>query len=205
MNALRTRLRAASENDRGFSLIEVIVAMVILGILTTAALGLYITSIQSAATLQRREIAVTVASQAMESVAATPVAALYGGRSKAAVTAQWASNATASGLSQTVLNWDKSATLPVIVAVPLTRLVSLSGTDFAVTTLIGTCYQRAAGPGAGGDCGVVSSPATSFTALERVMVVVTWTAGDACAGGSCRYETTTLIDSHADQQWKSGA
>lgn len=205
MNALRTRMRAGSENESGFSLVEVIVAMVILGILTTAALGLYITSIQSAATLQRREIAVTVASQAMESVAATPVAALYDGRSKAAVTAQWASNATVSGLGQTVLNWDSAVPLSPAIAIPLTQSVTFSGTDFTVTTLIGTCYQRVAGPGAGGDCGVVSSPAASFTALERVMVVVTWAAGESCATGACRYETTTLIDSHADQQWKSGA
>lgn len=204
MNAIRSRIRTAS-TDAGFSLIEVVVAMVILGILTTASLGLYITSLNSASTFQRREIAVTIASQQMELVAATPAGALYQGRSSTAVLAQWAANPTVAGLAQTVPAWDTVLPLAATVAVPLSRTVSLSGTTFTVTTLIGTCFQRITGATAGGNCTTISTPATNFASLERVMVIVRWTAGDTCGDGSCVYETSTLIDTHTDQQWKSRA
>ena len=202
MNAIRSRIRAASP-EAGFSLIEVVVAMVILGVLTTASLGLYITSLNSASTMQRREIAVTIASQQMELVAATPASALYQGRSQAAVLAQWAANLTVTGANQTLSTWDTTVPLASTVAIPLSRSVSLSGTNFTVTTLIGTCFQGIAGTTAGGNCTRGVGPAASLASLERVMVIVRWTAGDTCGDGSCVYETSTLIDTHTDQQWRS--
>lgn len=220
MNRLRARLRPQLDHESGFTLIEVVMAIVILSILSTLSLSIYFQSMSSATTQQRREIAITIANQTMESVnvwstAIEPlsgVSSLYSGRTQAKVVQYWNLNAALPGVLQTYPMWDPRSpavateALPIKPAAPVIR----SGTKFTVETLIGTCFQKRTG----GDCTRISSysgyPATIsvadkaiYTPLTRVIVIVRWTAGSSCAGGACVYETATLIDLNTDLEWNT--
>lgn len=220
MKNIAVRLRARAAADTGFSLIEVVVAIVILGILSTATLGIYLASMNTASTQQRREIAITIANQQMEVVnswstepnVATGTNDLYIGRSQAAVVASWATNTRVPGVAQTYPVWDKRATppaeaIPIKPAVP----VRITGTDYTVETLLGTCFQPKR---TGGNCTRVTgfvgyptapSPAmlSNYTPLTRVIVIVRWTSGSACSSGDCSYVTSTLIDLNGDLNWNT--
>ena len=205
MNAIRARVAESRADDRGMTLVEVVIAITILAILSTASLGVYISGVNSAAAQQRREIAVTVANRVLEDVIATPPASLYSGRSQAAVVALRGLNTTVPGVNRT---YDGFQAPPVAstIAAKLTDLVTLSGTQFKVNTIIGTCFQ----PKIGGSCNAVTTssytqpavPATSVV-LTRVIVVVRWSAGSGCGGSGCMYHSSTLIDRNSDLTWNS--
>ena len=196
------------------TLIEVIVAISIMGIVATAAIGLSITSQTSAAAQQREELAVAIANQAMEHVSAqaagtnlaTNVSYLFQGRTQALVTASWAANAGVAGLADTYQGWDSVAVATSTPVVPISSVSRQSGTDYTTYTLIGTCYQATSGSG---DCVRLAAaipPATApanTTSILRITVVVRWKAGIGCASGGCSYETTSLVDPHFDLQWKT--
>ena len=222
MNLVRTRLKSVTGPDAGFSLIEVIMAIIVIGIISTASLSIYLQSMNSASSQQRREIAITIANQTLENVnvwstatnPASTVSELYTGRTETRVRQFWTSNQTVPGVLQTYPAWDPRP--PVVPAVPESlpikqaNPVVRSGTDFTVETLIGTCYQRKTGgdcariPGWSGYPLVVSAANKAiYTPLTRVIVIVRWTAGDACASGACIYQTATLIDLNADLTWNT--
>ena len=207
--------------DSGMSLIEVIVAISIMGIVATSAILLAISSVASTTTQQRRQVAVAVASNAMETVTAYTLALnnatgesrIYDGRLQGKVSAAWTASTGSPGVGTTYPRWDTSATVtsrPVIsidTANPVndpTPKTVLNGTEYRVRTLIGACYQ----PNSGGVCALLSGqsvpPTTEpagYSKLIRVMVIVSWTAGDGCAAGACTYQTTTLLDPHQDLKW----
>lgn len=211
MKALRARLILVN-NDQGMSLIEVVVAIVILGTLTATSLGVFLSTLGASTNQQRRQVAITVASETMESVTAwnvaknstTGVSNLYTGRSKTAVQSQWTANSSVGGVPQTYATWDPTATGSSVPGLPLTRTVSRSNTTYTATTFIGTCYQ----PLAGGDCvkltGQPLAPVitpSGYSQLTRIIVVVSWTAGEYCASGGCTYATATLVDTNTDLEW----
>ena len=210
MNKLRARL--ALTDSRGMTLVEVVVAISIMGIVATAAVAFIISSIVSSATHQRGQIAITIANQAMESASAqssatnplTGVSYLYQGRYKPSVLNVWTANAEVSGDATTYPGWDPTATAASVPSLPLETVYTRSGTDYKATTLIGNCYQAMSG----GDCTVITGfdPAVQpvpagMTQLIRVIVVVSWTAGKQCEVDGCSYQTTSLIDPHGDLQW----
>jgi len=209
VNAIRIALRRTGD-EHGMSLIEVVVAVVILGLLSTLSLSLYMASMNASSTHKNRELAIAVANESMEIVSgwssvekipATSVSTLFAGRTQAAVTAQWAAAPVNSGLEQTYPTWDPTgATAP---ALPLSRTSTFNGTRFLAQTFIGTCFQ----PVAGGDCTRLAGQATAptsapsgYSAMVRTTVVVTWTAGD-CDSGHCWYKASTLLDLNSDLDW----
>lgn len=198
--------------EAGFSLIEVVMAIVVLGILTTAAIGFYFTGLDASTSHQRREVAITVANEQMEIVSGwtssvntvTGKSRLYDGRTQGEVLTAW-DDAIADdivGAEHTYPEW--ATTSPTATAaLPVTRTVTRSGTEYEIRTLIGLCYQ----PLSGGDCtkvpGSPSTPPASapgFTPLHRILVDVTWTAGCAVPDG-CSYEIATLLDLNSDLEW----
>ncbi|MET4582817.1 prepilin-type N-terminal cleavage/methylation domain-containing protein [Conyzicola nivalis] len=221
MKNLHARALSRVDREDGFTLIEVVVAIVILGILSTASLGIYISSANASTMQQRREVAVTIANQQMELVnswstepnAASGTSELYTGRKRTDVTTAWAANSTISGVAQTYPVWDQRLTPPLPAAIPIVKAdpVQLNGTTFSVETLLGTCYQL---KGIGGNCGKVtgfagyptapsSSMLATYTPLTRVIVIVRWTAGSMCSSGDCSYVTSTLIDLNGDLTWNT--
>lgn len=211
VNRLR-RILHANRDEEGMTLIEVVVAVVILGLLSTISLNLYITSMTASKSHQNRELAIAVANESMEIVSGwsatekiptTSVSMLLEGRTQSAVEAQWAAAPADSGLAQTYPAWDPTATGTPTPALPFTRTKTFSDTEFRAQTFIGTCYQ----PVTGGDCtrisGVSTAPAAAPAGLSpmiRTTVIVTWDARN-CDSGLCRYQASTLLDLNSDLDW----
>lgn len=212
MSIVRARLAGTESRESGFSLVEVVVAIAILGILSTASLGVYLSGLNSASTQQRREVAIALANSAMEKAVGSPIANLTAGRGLTAVQARWAANNAIVGVTKTYQAWDTTApannygTLPIYDASN-----EVNGTKYQIDTLVGTCFQKKASVGIqpGGPCTTTSGWPTQPVVpsdrikLTRVIVVVRWTAGAGCGDGSCNYSTTTLLDSSAELTWNT--
>ncbi|MBO1750454.1 prepilin-type N-terminal cleavage/methylation domain-containing protein [Actinotalea sp. BY-33] len=209
--------------DAGFTLIEVIVSLVLLGIVATAALYFFIEGTRTTSHLQRSQNAVAVANEAMErAYAVNPVAslgttssALAAGRRQADVEAAWnrLEAAGAEGLDDTYPIWDPSLSLTNSnnAAVPIEDEYTHSGQKYLATTLVGVCYRK-------GDVLAPDQPCTTLPSvasvlpedstpagmirLLRVITVVTWapTAGE-CTSGVCTYQLSGLIDRSSDLTW----
>lgn len=214
MNRLRAASASGQDRESGMTLIEVVVAIAILSLLSATALGLYLTSMTASKSHQHREIAITVANEAMELVAAWSVPNLATGRSQSTVAAEWAAASGVSGIAASYPLWDSAADASSVPDLPLRSISTFSGTEFTAETYIGQCYQpnSAAALAGGADCARVSGhptspPATApgLTRLIRVIVVVRWTAGDACDPvDGCSYQASTLIDpTPVDVEWVS--
>jgi hypothetical protein len=130
------------------------------------------------------------------------VSSLYTGRSSTAVSAAWAANASVVGIAQTYAAYDPTATIASVPLIPITSSTAQAGTTYTVQTLIGPCYE----PKSGGDCIVVSGATMSvtpsgYTPLIRVVVLVTWAAGNSCAASGCSYTASSLVDPNKDLGW----
>jgi Tfp pilus assembly protein PilV len=226
VNTVRRRIFSDFARDDGLSLIEVIVSIMVIIVVTLSAAGLSINGIASAASQERRAVAVTIANGAMETVAGwqianstyTTVSSLYTGRYQGTVQTAFTNNSTQPGVSQTYPGWDPSngttinPTQPAVTAsttpaIPITATSLQNGTTYTTTTLIGSCYE----PTSGGACtlltGQATPPATTpanYSQLFRVIVIVSWTAGKGCATG-CSYEASSLEAPTVDLNWISHA
>ena len=215
MRLLQSRTAAAGEE--GFSLVEVVVALAVLGVVATSALGFFVRTLAADAALQHRETAVALAAAAMEQVrvadpawgaAATTTSGtdqqqgLAAGRAKAAVEAAWtASSFPEKGL--TVPAWDSTATgAPPVVPIT-TGPTTVSDQTFTTTVLVGTCGRPRGAASAECTAAVTGS---GVVLLQRVVVEVRWQAvAGACPTGGCTYRTSALVDPSADATWLRGS
>ncbi|WNM25773.1 type IV pilus modification PilV family protein [Demequina capsici] len=79
LQALTARRRELSERDEGFSLIELIVAMVIIAIILVFLIGAQLSAMRTVSDARKREQATAFANEAMEQMRAIPWAVLAGG------------------------------------------------------------------------------------------------------------------------------
>lgn len=202
--------------DAGFTLVEVLVAIVLLGIVSTAAIAFAISSGNAAANQERRQNATSIATVAIESVnanaatttASTGVSFLMGGRAQTKVADAWGTYASYPGVAVTYQGYDPTASISSTQAIPITSTVSRNGTDYTVTTLIGWCYKQSGA----GDCKLIPTvavapaipPAGWANRLIRVITIVQWSAGSECSSTPCSYQAITLIDATPDLQWNNG-
>ncbi len=195
--------------DRGFTLIEVIVALFLLGVVATAVLVFFIRGLAATSHIQRTQSADAVATQAMEQVrsvlALAPTGGTSGvviGRTQTAVMTTW-NAANPADTADSAPAWDNSPTAASTPpTVPILQDVVRSGITYHVTTLIGTCDRIASPESTDQSC--VKPPAPGVPIL-RVIVVVTWTPASAgeCSGttGLCTYSIRSLLDPTADPAW----
>ncbi len=200
--------------DAGFTLVEVMVALVLLSIVLVAAGGFMIKAMSSSSELSGRQGAVTVANQVMERVRAVNptfdkagISPLVYGRGQAASTALWTVAAAAgldvgntyTGDGLTAYDAATYASSGVL-NVPLDQNVQQGSQLYRVRTLIGTCVAvktvtSVLSP-------TVTNPCTRGLIgyeLFRVIVWVTWTpASGSCSGTSCSFTSSTLIDPTTD-------
>ncbi|WP_088316931.1 fibronectin type III domain-containing protein [Kineosporia sp. R_H_3] len=199
-------------DDRGFTLLENVLAVVLVGLVLASASVTFVGSTRSAAALQRHQTAVRLAAQALGTAAAVPVTArgdgcvpLLDGRTASAVTQQWAAAPAGLDLAAT-----DPATTPTDCAsrpalVPLTGLrsgtaqtvsdpVVVGGQQFTVRTYVGTCSLPVAGGACVAASGIGNVPATT---VYRVVAAVSWAAARGCPGG-CLYTASTLRDASDD-------
>ena len=201
--------------DEGFSLIEVIVAIVIIGIVASSALWFFINGMQTSSNLQRQQAAVSIATSAMErsftfdprTGVATGASGLVEGRSSSAVATAFSdlSGLGVDGVASTYPLSDPAGGVP---ALPISETVSRAKVDYTVYTLVGSCYRTATTSGADQDCEKVAGYSDEPAAVPvgkvrmlRVVVAVTWNSiGDEC-NGVCSYDVSTLVDPSLDLEW----
>jgi prepilin-type N-terminal cleavage/methylation domain-containing protein len=195
--------------DAGFTLIEVIVAMVLLSLVMVGVGGLFMRAVTTTSSLDRRQSAVTVADQAIELARSIPPAGtsandskLVSGRYKPLVDAQWA--ATTADLSQTDEAWDPNATAGSSPALKLSTISTVSSVGYTAQILVGSCWRPATG---NGDCVKNASKVAGALFTYRVIVVVTWSegAGRTCSGSQCNYVLSTLVDPSGDPTFNVNA
>lgn len=215
--------RRARSTDAGFTLVEVIAALVMLGIAATAALYFFIEGTRTTTHLQRTQNAVSIANQAMElayaieprdSIVVAGVPSIVIGRTKVNVEAAWASAAALGidGLADTYPLWDTAATSSSVPLLPITQPPKQhSGQDYGVTILVGSCFRSSNAvateqvctrlPAISADPGDAGTPGAMVRML-RVIAVVTWqpTAGE-CPGSVCSYQLSGLVDRSYDIEW----
>ena len=209
-------LRRRRRTDGGFTLVEVVVAMVLMSITMAAVAVLFVGGIRNSAGLQRRQAAVVVAQQALEAVRAVPVTPeggcvkLLQGRvaggpdPQADVTQQWSNPPQGVSLA----GMTPATGCPGSLVVPLTGIarsatsvldpVTLNGLPYTVRTYIGQCRvtDKAAILSALAATQDTCTTANTGPLLYRVLVAVTWTA-NGCAAG-CVFTAGTLVDPSTD-------
>ncbi|WP_170207817.1 Ig-like domain-containing protein [Rarobacter incanus] len=196
--------------DAGMSLIEVIVALTLIGMVATAAAMFFISGLTTTKKLQSDQVAATVANQALDAArAVSPQPAKTGdlsgilrGRAKSDVEAAFAANAAdSSDLVKTDV-WDPAGLAGTSDDwVPLNYTTNVANTTYDVTTLIGGCYRSATASTSAQQC-LTSRTVATDVLIYRVRAVVKWT-GKGCTDQTCTYRATTLIDPSQDVFWNT--
>ena len=200
--------RLPGRADEGFSLVEVVIAVVLLSTLMAALAVMFVGGVKHLGGLQRRQAAVQVAAQALEvvrAVSTTPgqggCVKLLQGHDQMSADAQWA-DAPADLTAVTDETWTSNL-CPGAIVVPYQGLATATGTvldpvvvggqSYTVQTYIGTCVLDA------GRSSCVRSSAVpgGGPKMYRVLVEVDW-SGAGCTSGSCSYTASTLMDTSAD-------
>jgi type II secretory pathway pseudopilin PulG len=201
-------VRVGARDDAGFTLLEAVVALVLLSTIMSALAVQFIGGMKHMSALQRRQVAVQVAGQGLEAVRAASVAPgsdgcvkLLQGRDQTAADAQWAS-APADYTAITDEAWASTGCSgPIVIpwqGLPgpvgtVTSPAVVGGQPYTVQTYIGTCVLDATRS----SCVRSSAAPAGGPVLYRVLVAVAW-AGAGCTTGTCSYTATTLMDTSAD-------
>lgn len=201
MRVWRRRATRRVPDDLGFTLIEVVVALVLLTMVTVAVATLFMQSVRHSTSLDRRQAAVAVAGQSMELARSIPPTKLVSGRTQAVVDTQW--SAVTADLSQTDKAYDAAATGSSTPTLPLSATTDVAGVTYTAQRIVGTCWR----PSSGGACVKAASKAASSQLMYRVIVQVTWSegTGTACSGSTCHYELASLVDATADPTFNVNA
>jgi len=196
-------------SESGFALIEVIVALFLLGLVASAVLTFFVRGMQASTHLQRAQAADGVAMASMEQVRSVyaqgvdvaGTSGIVAGRAQTDVQLVWDAAAYAD-TADSIPASDPAATNSDHAAIPLVTTKHVAGIDYLVTTLIGQCYRLASGSGSDQACTQVDPGAG--VEIYRATVVVTWkpTSSGQCGGGAlCTYRTSALIDANPDANW----
>ncbi|WP_157544506.1 Ig-like domain-containing protein [Jonesia quinghaiensis] len=205
---------AERNRESGLSMVEVIVAVVLIGMVATSAAAFFITGLATVSDLQRKQAAVSLANSAVEraravapgDVTGTGVSGLVKGRTQAAVTATWDAIATADPTDTADMNpaWDNSPSAASTDQwVPLTQTQRVNSQTYTITTLIGQCFRAKAATTSSANC-VRTNPnpaGSSHIEMYRVRVVVSWSEGPGSELQT--YRLATLIDPSIDAVWNT--
>ncbi|AGL14717.1 putative Ig domain-containing protein [Actinoplanes sp. N902-109] len=201
--------------DDGFSLLEVLVAMAVIGTVMAGAAPFLVRSLAVVGQQRGTQVAIQVANDALERVRAIDPASLTTGRGLAEVTRQ---NAAAPAEVQHYLatmnvaadpNLADSSTAGASAPLPTQPLeVTSNGTTFQEQWYVGKCYQLKAtavvqGVATVPGCAPLSAePSTSqlnslYAPFYRVVVSVAW-PDKFCTDARCLYVASTLISTGND-------
>lgn len=206
---LRARHRAVrTQRQDGLSLVEVMIALLMLSIVSISASVLFVSSLKTTTEQSVKQRGIAVATRSLETLAAVPVAQLVKGRSQAAVQALLADPKIAALTGQdlpgpqidpttTLGTYDPSTDATSVPVVPIYGTETLNGTTYNVTTVINQCLLRA-GSGGPSICDGTADPTAKR--VYRATVNVTW--GKADCGSRCSYSVSSLIDQRADPRFQ---
>ncbi|GAB1693228.1 putative Ig domain-containing protein [Krasilnikovia sp. M28-CT-15] len=191
--------------DDGFTLVEVMVSLAVIGTVMTALAPFLIRSLAVVAEQRSREVAVQLASDAIERARALTGTTALAGRSATATNVQWTSAPTAVRPYLLTMSpaWDKllqaGSTAGADAGLPTSAVVvPVNGITYSQNWYLGTCRQQFGGGGSCDDPAAADpDPARADVPFLRVVAAVTWPDG-SCPNRSCTYVTTTLISSAQD-------
>lgn len=192
-------VRAGEARDDGFTLIEMVVALLLLAIVLLPFAEAY--SGTTAANVQGRlqQAAVFVAGTALDEARAVPPVDLLTDRVAGSTTS---SSASCPGVAEvlppgdtTALQADlasitpyESPAQPCSGPIPFTpTTTTMDGYTFSSYWYAGVCYQVS------GACAATAPSSETQAGLVEVLVDVTWKGARICPQGTCSYLTSTLF------------
>ncbi len=199
-------------SDSGLSLIEIVVALALIGIIATAAATFFISGLATNKNLRTEQVAASVANQALDAARAVSprppasgeVSGLLKGRSQSDVESAFASVHPSdvsdllttdawdpNGLNGTTDDW-----------VPLKYETQVGKSTYRVTTLIGGCYRPRDASTGTQEC-TLSGTEETHVLIYRVRAVVSWNEKHCSDDDRCTYRATALIDPSADVYWNA--
>jgi prepilin-type N-terminal cleavage/methylation domain-containing protein len=184
-------------DDSGFTLVEVVMSIAVIGIVMSALTTFFVQTLASISLQGDRQTAVQLATGAAEKVRLLNAASLTAGRGSAAVTSQWQTNlpagvATQLAGMQPLWDPDAPASAGAHAALPTTPSpITVNNIVYQRSWYIGSCWK----PPTGATCGAFAS--SSYLQMLRVVIAVTW-SGQACTNQICTFLETTLISSNPD-------
>ncbi|MEH3077285.1 MAG: prepilin-type N-terminal cleavage/methylation domain-containing protein [Quadrisphaera sp.] len=205
--------------DEGYTLVEVMIAVVLAGVIVLGGAMFVITGVDRSAAVQRQQTGPVLANQAMDLArAVTPtrvlgptgdvllLTGLVKGRSSADVAAQWSSSDVPDRSSNLAALRPGAVAGSAQAVLPLQTSVQVGSSTYTVVTW----SVPATPPRAGGACttnaaGLSAPPTADHLRMVRVVVQVSWpaTAASSCTGARCTYSTSTLVDPHGDLLWNA--
>jgi prepilin-type N-terminal cleavage/methylation domain-containing protein len=202
MSALTRRWATPTRGaDEGFGMVEMMVSLVIIAIVTTAALNFFLNGLSSENGQRQRQEAIYLADQQMQTVQAVPAADLVQGRTSAMQTAALSTpiattlNLAAQSDTSSGAGFDSNASDSVLI--PVSQTQTVNKITFTLWTFVAACHLKV-------DSNTLCGPtvtAGSTTEL-RATVAVTWKSHANCSTG-CNYSTSTLVDPSGDQTFNT--
>jgi prepilin-type N-terminal cleavage/methylation domain-containing protein len=200
--------------EKGFTVIEVIVAVVLIGLVATSAVTFFVSGVSTVSDLQRKQTAVSLANSAIDkarsvspsAVTTTGISGLVRGRDESSVVSSWdaATAAHPEDTSDMEMDWDSEASGQVADQwVPISDTARVDSQDYAITTLIGKCYRPKGATTTSAECikTIADSDSASYVKMFRVRVVVTWS--ESASAEPQTYRMATLIDPSVDAVWNT--
>ena len=199
--------RVGSEQDEGFSTVEMVVALAILSVTMLASAPFFVNSLTNVNKQRSKQAAIQLAETAMEQVRGLKGSALLTGRSLIASQAQFdaAPAAARPYLNTMQVAGDPMITDPASTAgddapIPTSaQRLTVEGTTYTQNIYLGKCEVYLTGTS---ECVYpkgASAPADATQILQffRVVVLETW-SDNTCAASSCTYVGTTLVSRAAE-------
>jgi prepilin-type N-terminal cleavage/methylation domain-containing protein len=219
MSLLRMRaFRITLGSDEGVSMIEMMVALVLIAIVTAASATLFVSDIRGVDSQKQRQQAVYLADKVLETahgvspklVGATLRSGLVAGRSQANVNLLLATPAatrlhiSAQDDITTDLSLDYDPVGSGLGTIKTQDSQTINGMSYKWFTFIDVCWETGSTSlNAGGTSICGPTQTTGSTEDYRVSVDVTWkTATGSCQTG-CDYSDATLIDPSTDSQFNA--
>jgi prepilin-type N-terminal cleavage/methylation domain-containing protein len=184
---------AAGQLDDGFTLLEVVVSLMVMGVVMASLTTFMATTIRVANLQTEQQLAAEVAAGAMEKVHRMDPSGLLKDRDKASVDAAYdnlASPELAPYLTDMERAWDSTAApgtgdLGTTRVRTNTQSVRLNGIWYNKRYYVGRCWQSTSG----GPCDTSSTTGVEYF---RVVVIVSWGNG-LCPANACLYVISALI------------
>ena len=187
--------RSAAGLDEGMTLIEVLVALLMLSVVSISAAVIFVGTLRTTTEQSATQRSIAVATRGLEAVQAVPVSQLLVGRSQTEVNALVTSAGMAPLLTQDIVssdNFDGAVSAGATPVIPLTRTEVLDGVTYTVQTAINACWLSK------GTQNCTRNTTLDATKVLRTTVRVT---RSNCTR-RCSYSTSELLDQQGDPIFK---
>lgn len=191
----RFRRAATRPDDAGFTLIEVIISVMLIGIVMTSLSTFLVSTMAISSQQSGKQVAIQLAEDATDVVRSLRGSALAVGRDATSSHTQWNAPVTGVAAYQADMTeyWENAAVAGsgATAALPTTPVsVVVNGITFRKYWYLGKCWQ----PSGGGAC----TTTAGYAEFYRVVVAVTWTE-KRCPSATCSYVTSVLVSTGSSE------